>query len=30
LATEQIRRLRAEQVEVIDGRVDLRKYRWRD
>jgi len=30
LATEQIRRLRAEQVEVIDGRVDLKKYRWRD
>jgi alkylated DNA nucleotide flippase Atl1 len=30
LATEQIRRLRAEQVEVMDGRVDLKKYRWRD
>ena len=30
LATEQIRRLRAEQVKVIDGRVDLKKYRWRN
>jgi alkylated DNA nucleotide flippase Atl1 len=30
LATEQIRRLRAEQVEVVDGRVDLKKFRWRD
>jgi alkylated DNA nucleotide flippase Atl1 len=30
LATEQIRRLRDERVEVVDGRVDLRVFRWRD
>ena len=30
LAAEQIRRLRAENVEVVDGRVDLKKFRWRD
>jgi alkylated DNA nucleotide flippase Atl1 len=29
LADEQVRRLRAEQVEVVDGRVDLRRFRWR-
>jgi methylated-DNA-protein-cysteine methyltransferase-like protein len=28
VAAEQIRRLRAEDVESIDGRVDLRRYRW--
>jgi alkylated DNA nucleotide flippase Atl1 len=30
LAAEQIRRLRAENVEVVDGRVDLKRFRWRD
>lgn len=30
LATEQIGRLRAEQVQVVNGRVDLRIFRWRD
>jgi alkylated DNA nucleotide flippase Atl1 len=30
LAAEQIRRLRAENVEVTDGRVDLKRFRWRD
>ena len=30
LADEQLRRLRAEQVEVVDGRVDLKRFRWRD
>jgi methylated-DNA-protein-cysteine methyltransferase related protein len=30
LAAEQISRLRAENVEVIDGRVDLKTFRWRD
>lgn len=30
LADEQIRRLLAENVEIIDGRVDLKRYRWRD
>ena len=30
LAAEQISRLRAENVEVVDGRVDLKKFRWRD
>jgi alkylated DNA nucleotide flippase Atl1 len=30
LAAEQTRRLRAEQVEVVNGRVDLRVFRWRD
>ena len=30
LAVEQIRRLRAENVEVVNGRVDLKKFRWRD
>jgi len=30
LAGEQLNRLRAEGVEVADGRVDLRSYRWRD
>jgi len=29
LATEQIRRLRAENVEVTEGRVNLNKFRWR-
>ena len=29
LAAEQGRRLRAEGVEVRDGRVDLKRYRWR-
>lgn len=28
VAVEQVRRLRAEDVEVIDGRVDLRRFRW--
>lgn len=28
VAAEQIRRLRAEHVELIDGRVDLRRFRW--
>ena len=30
LAAEQIRRLRAENVEVVDGRVDLKRFRWRN
>ena len=30
LAAEQIRRLQAENVEVIDGRVNLKTFRWRD
>jgi len=30
LASEQIDRLRADGVEVVNGRVDLRRYRWRD
>ena len=30
LAAEQIRRLLAENVEVVDGRVDLKKFRWHD
>ena len=30
LAVEQIRRLRAENIEVVDGRVDLKKFRWSD
>jgi alkylated DNA nucleotide flippase Atl1 len=30
LAVEQLRRLRAEHVEVTDGRVDLTKFRWKD
>jgi methylated-DNA-protein-cysteine methyltransferase related protein len=30
LADEQIRRLRSERVEVVDGRVDLTRFRWRD
>ncbi len=30
LAVEQIRRLRAENVEVVGGRVDLKRFRWRD
>jgi alkylated DNA nucleotide flippase Atl1 len=29
LATDQARRLRAEGVEVVEGRVDLERYRWR-
>jgi methylated-DNA-[protein]-cysteine S-methyltransferase len=29
LAAEQARRLRAEGVEVVEGRVDLGRYRWR-
>ncbi len=29
LAAEQIRRLQAEDVEVIDGRVNLKTFRWR-
>ena len=29
LAGEQLQRLRAEGVEVEDGRVDLRTFRWR-
>ena len=29
LAAEQIRRLQAENVEVIDGRVNLKTFRWR-
>ena len=29
LATEQARRLRAEGIEVLEGRVDLERYRWR-
>ena len=28
LATEQIGRLRSEGIEVRDGRVDLRRFRW--
>jgi methylated-DNA-protein-cysteine methyltransferase-like protein len=30
LAAEQLARLRAEGVLANDGRVDLRRYRWRD
>jgi methylated-DNA-protein-cysteine methyltransferase-like protein len=30
LAAEQLQRLRAENVQVSDGRVDLRRYRIRD
>lgn len=30
LAAEQIGRLRRERVQVVDGRVDLKRYRWRD
>lgn len=30
LAAEQLGRLRAEGVTSHDGRVDLRKFRWRD
>jgi methylated-DNA-protein-cysteine methyltransferase related protein len=29
LALEQIGRLRGEGVEVLDGRVDLQRFRWR-
>jgi len=29
LAREQIGRLRGEGVEVLDGRVDLQRFRWR-
>ena len=28
LAAEQLRRLRVEQVESVDGRVSLARYRW--
>ncbi len=28
LAAEQLRRLRLEQVESVDGRVSLARYRW--
>lgn len=28
LAAEQLRRLRAERVESVDGRVNLARYRW--
>lgn len=30
LAAEQLTRLRAEGVLAVDGRVDLRRYRWTD
>lgn len=30
LAAEQLARLRAEGVPATDGRVNLRRYRWRD
>ena len=30
LANEQLGRLRSEGVEVLDGRVSLRRFRWRD
>lgn len=30
LAAEQLARLRTEGVFATDGRVDLRRYRWRD
>lgn len=30
LAAEQLARLRAEGVLAVDGRVDLRRYRWSD
>lgn len=30
LVHEQAARLRAEGVLMVDGRVDLRRYRWRD
>ena len=29
LADEQLQRLREENVMIVDGRVDLGKYRWR-
>ena len=30
IAGEQIRRLQAEKVTVVDGRVDMKRYRWID
>ena len=30
IAAEQIRRLRAEKVEVVDGKVNLKRFRWID
>ena len=30
IAAEQIRRLRAEKVEVVDGRVNMKRFRWSD
>jgi methylated-DNA-protein-cysteine methyltransferase-like protein len=30
LATEQLARLRAEGVRAQDGRVEMKKFRWRD
>lgn len=30
LAQEQLSRLRSEGVSAIDGKVDLRRFRWRD